>query len=105
MNLHAISGYGPAEQVDRHITGLDRHLVGLWPKLQQVGKVALELRNFRTDGRYQRLCVRTAALEAADGCANDRESRFEILPDRREERRADPVVFANASEIPCFRLQ
>ena len=105
MNLLAVLGHGAPEQVDRHFARLYRCLVGLGAKLQQVGKIALKLRDFRADSGYQRLPVRASALQAAD-CRNDRrEARFEILTDRRKQYRTDSIAFSNARKILRLRFQ
>ena len=71
-----------------------RLLVGFGPEVEQVGQIALELRDFGADGRDQRLVARSAAPQLATPLGDRRQAGLEILADRREQGRADPVAFA-----------
>ena len=46
MNRLAAFHHRAAEQVDRHVAGLDRGLIGFGAKLEQIGEIALKLRDF-----------------------------------------------------------
>ena len=76
-------------------------------EFEQVGKILLKSGNFASDPGNQGPVVGVwiASLQSAYRTRNRRDARFEVLPDRRQQNRADAVFFPNPRELLRLGLE
>src|SRR5690348_63194 len=105
VNLFAIPGDSPLEQVDGHTSCFYWMLFGFGREFEQVGHEALELQCFRCKARTDRLVYGCTAAQLPGSPADRCDWWPKLLPDRREHGRADPIPFAQTGEFARLLLE
>src|SRR5437868_6577829 len=82
VNVIAVLRHSAAVEVDAHARGLDRLVVTLLAKVEQVGDIAVELRGFAADQRHQLPIAGATAAQIAYGRPDRGKPRLQVMADR-----------------------